>query len=404
MWSPDWLPCVLTMAILTDKKAQTIRPNDNPLPHGGVPGLTLTPLKTKGRGKWRLRYVSPSTKKRRVMGLGSYPLVSIAEAGRKATEARDLIYKGIDPLEVKEIQEPTCPTFEEAALTLHSELIPGWKNSKHCDQWINTLRTYVFPLIGDRKVDELSPKHFADAMRKEWLNKPETMSRTKQRCHAVMAWAWAHGFVQANPLDVIDHLLPKQSKSKVHQPAMPWEMIPEFFKSSLKDYPRGEATRPLLQFLILTATRSSEARGARWEEIDFAKKIWTIPADRMKAKAIHRVPLSDYLIELINRQRGFHDDLIFPSPRGLVASDMTLTVFLRRENAESDVKGRVATAHGFRSSFRDWASIKGYRRDLAERALAHTVANKVEAAYHRTDLLEERRQMMNDWENFCLSD
>lgn len=388
-----------TMALLSDRKAQALKPTDNALPHEGITGLNLHPLKTKGSGQWKLRYVSPVTGKRRSLGLGSYPSISISKVTQLGNEARQLIASGIDPLEVKE-DEVCIPTFEQAALRVYQELLPSWKNVKHGDQWINTLSTYIFPRLGAQTVDTLKPAHFADALRPIWLDKAETASRTKQRCHAVMAWAWAHGYIQANPLDVVSKLLPPQRQARAHQPAMPWRTIPSFWHHALPDYPRGETTRPLLMFLILTATRSGEARAATWQEIDLASRVWIIPAERMKAGIQHRVPLSKQAIKLLDRQRGLHDEIVFPSPREKVPSDMILTAFLRRENAPSDTEGRPATAHGFRSSFRDWASENGYRKDLAERALAHTIENQVEAAYHRTDLLEERRSMMQDWADF----
>ena len=231
------------MALITDKKAQSIKPTDAAIPHGGITGLTLTPLKTKGRGIWKLRYVSPTTGKRRAMGFGSYPAVSIAEATQKAGDARQLIAKGLDPLDIEKEKPPEIPTFETAARILHSELLPGWKDgTKHGDQWINTLSTYVFPHIGSRQIDTLTPRDFADALRKHWLDKADTLKRTKQRCHAVMGWAWAHGYVQSNPIDVIEHLLPKQGKTREHQPSMPWGKIPAFWKETLADYSLGEAT------------------------------------------------------------------------------------------------------------------------------------------------------------------
>lgn len=390
-----------TMATLTDRKAQSLKPTDVALSHGGITGLTLHPLKTKGHGQWKLRYVSPITGKRRSLGLGSYPAVSIAQATQLGTEARELIAKNIDPLETEEVA--TCtPTFEQAAYRVYEELLPSWKNLKHGQQWINTLRAHIFPKLGSLTVDILKPSHFADALRPIWLDTPETASRIKQRCHAVMAWAWAHGFVQANPIDVVSRLLPPQKASHAHQPAMPWRDIRRFVSDRVRNYPRGETTRPLLMFLILTATRSGEARAAQWGEFDLANKIWTIPADRMKAGIQHRVPLSNQAVLILQSQQGLHEQLVFPSPAGKVPSDMILTSFLRREQAQSDTEGRAATAHGFRSSFRDWASENGYRKDLAERALAHAIENKVEAAYHRTDLLEERRPMMQSWADYLV--
>jgi integrase len=175
--------------------------------------------------------------------------------------------------------------------------------------------------------------------------------------------------------------------------------VPVFVKAHIAGYQQGDSTRAALLLLIQTATRSGEIRGATWDEFDLKAGIWTIPGERMKAKVPHRVPLSAPALALVKtlKQQKQHETLVFPSPREKVLSDMTLAALLRRVKAQSDTPGRVATAHGFRSSFRDWASEHGYALDLAEQALAHTVANKVEAAYHRTDLLEQRRPMMEAW-------
>lgn len=397
------------MAILTDRKARAIKPTDDAVAHGAVVGLTLAPLKTAGTGQWRLRYVSPVTSKRRVMVLGSYPATTIADATRLGTEAREAIARGLDPLEqraeeaAKAADVPLIPAFEVAARQLHAELSPGWRNAKHAKQWLATLAQYAFPMIGTKSIDTLKPADFAEVLRQIWLEKPETASRLKQRCHSVMAAAWAHGFVQANPLDVVDKLLPQQAAVVQHQPAMPWALIPEFWVAQLATWPAGECARALLAWIVLTGCRSGEARGATWSEIDFDARVWSIPPDRMKTRQPHRVPLSRQALAVLERQRGLHDVLIFPSPTGKVSSDMTITALLRRLKAPSDQPDRPATAHGFRSAFRDWCSQQGYRRDLAERALAHVVANKVEAAYHRTDLLEERRPMMQAWADYCTS-
>lgn len=395
------------MAILSDAKARNIKPDSPQVSHGGVTGLILIPGKTKGHGKWVLRYVSPVSGKRRNAGLGSYPEVGIAEVGKTALLMREQIAAGSDPLEVKKeiVCAPTIPSFQEAAETLHAELLPSWKNFKHGQQWINTLKEYAFGVIGSLLLNEIQPGQIADVLRPIWLTKAETAGRVKQRMHAVMAWGWAHGHCISNPVDVVHHLLPQQPGKAVrtqHQPAMPWREIPNFFQNSLKGGNRFDVTRPMLELLILTAVRSGEIRGMRWSEIDLKTATWTIPAERMKAKFSHRVPLSSRAVEIIREQQGRHEDLVFPSPRNEVElSDMVLTSFLRREKAASDTPGRTATAHGFRSSFRDWCSEQGYPRDLAERALAHTVENKVEAAYHRTDLLEQRRPMMEAWARFC---
>ena len=397
------------MAILTDAKARNIKPDSPTLPHGGVVGLSLVPSNSKGSGKWVLRFVSPVTRKRRNAGLGSYPEVGIAEAGKKALTMREQISQGIDPLEEKAKLSDIAdiPTFELAAKTLYADLLPGWKNPKHGQQWINTLTQYAFPVIGSITLDQIQPRHIADVLKPIWLNKAETASRVKQRIHAVMAWGWAHEHCKANPVDVVNHLLPQQPGKSVrtqHQPAMPWQEIPTFVKTCLRVDGKYDVTRPLLKFLILTAVRSGEVRGMQWSEVDLAGAVWTIPASRMKAQLQHRVPLSKRAIEIIKSQEGQHQTLVFPSPRNRAElSDMVLTSFLRRVEAKSDTEGRFATAHGFRSSFRDWCSEQGYPRDLAERSLAHMVQNKVEAAYHRTDLLEQRRPLMEAWSRFIIS-
>ncbi|EJB3974989.1 tyrosine-type recombinase/integrase [Escherichia coli] len=397
------------MALLTDTKARHIKPNDKPISHGGVTGLTLHPSSTKGRGKWVLRYVSPVTQKRRNAGLGSYPEIGIAEAAKLAQTMREQLSAGDDPLELKkaETTKIVIPTFEEAARKVHTELLPGWRNKKHARQWISTLEQHVFPAMGTVPLDAITPANVADVLRPSWMTIPETSGRVKQRIHKVMQWAWAHGFCSANPVDVVDHLLPQQVSASIrteHQPAMPWKVIPLYIASRVYTEDRYNVTRGLLLFVILTACRSGEARAMEWCEIDFKRKIWTIPPGRMKGGVQHRVPLSQQAIGLLEQMRGLHETLVFPSPRKqTVLSDMVLTSFLRKTKAISDTQGRFAVAHGFRSSFRDWCSEQRYPHDLAERALAHTIRNKSEAAYHRTDLLNERRPMMQAWADYVMS-
>ncbi|EFM1466195.1 MULTISPECIES: tyrosine-type recombinase/integrase [Enterobacteriaceae] len=397
------------MALLTDTKARHIKPNDKPISHGGVTGLTLHPSSTKGRGKWVLRYVSPVTQKRRNAGLGSYPEVGIAEAAKLAQTMREQLSAGDDPLELKkaETTKIVIPTFEEAARKVHTELLPGWRNKKHARQWISTLEQHVFPAMGTVPLDAITPANVADVLRPSWMTIPETAGRVKQRIHKVMQWAWAHGFCSANPVDVVDHLLPQQVSASIrteHQPAMPWKVIPLYIASRVYTEDRYNVTRGLLLFVILTACRSGEARAMEWCEIDFKRQIWTIPPGRMKGGVRHRVPLSTQALELLEQMRGLHETLVFPSPRKqTILSDMVLTSFLRKTKAISDTQGRFAVAHGFRSSFRDWCSEQHYPHDLAERALAHTIRNKSEAAYHRTDLLNERRPMMQAWGDYVMS-
>ena len=399
--------------MLSDAKAWKVKPTDKPLSDGTITGLYLVPGGAPGSGKWILRFLSPTTGKRREMGLGSYPTTSIREARTKAFEARGEIDGGNDPLEVRRKQEreaarlATVPTFAEAARQHHADKAEGFRNKKHRDQWISTLERFVFPKIGKTRVDELGPADFAACLKSIWLEKPETASRVKQRCDAVMNWAAANGFIVASPVGVVDKILPKQpgKRERVqHQPALPWRSLPTFFNEVLH---AGEAntTRQMLELVILTACRSGELRHMEGQEIDFAQAIWTVPAQRMKAKVVHRVPLGPRAIEILEArleqsERGV--GLVFQSRTKKPVTDMALTKFLHDHDVESDTPGRNATAHGFRSSFRDWASENGYQRDLAERALAHTVKNAVEAAYHRTDLLDQRRPMMLDWEKYCV--
>lgn len=294
------------MAHLTDLRARRIAPGDKPVADGMITGLRLEPGTERGRAKWILRFVSPVTGKRRDLGLGVFPEVGIVEARSAGMIARQLIAAGKDPIDERGATrmarkaEVEALTFEQAARQVHEEQRPGWKNPKHADQWVNSLRDHVFPAIGSRKVADLTVNDFADALRPIWLAMPETASRVRQRCHTVMRWCQAHRFVAGNPVDVVGHLLPQQPSARervTHQPAMPWRDVPAFAET-LRAGPHN-VTRALLEFLILTAVRSGEARGAMWDEIDLDTQVWTVPAGRMKAKIAHRVPLSDRAVEIV---------------------------------------------------------------------------------------------------------
>lgn len=395
--------------MLTDVKARKITPNDKTLAVGGVKGLYLRAGSSKGTGKFFLRFVSPTSGKRRDMGLGSYPELGLADARRLAMEAHTLIADGVDPIEqrnqtAKEAVQPSIvPTFQEAAERTYAALEPSFKNAKHSAQWINTLRTYAFPNIGQKPVDILSTDDFARLLAPIWLLKAETAGRVRQRCERVMTWCLAHRHTATNPVSAVDALLPKQPRKRdrvAHHPAVPWRSLPDVM-ARLNAAQRDSVGRDALILLILTATRSGEVRGACWEEFDLCRKIWTIPASRMKTGQQHRVPLSEQAIQLLEKRAALRDgSLVFSNRSDTPLSDMTLTKQLRTCKFPSDTPGRIATAHGFRSSFRDWASENGYPRDLAERALAHTIHNATEAAYHRTDQLEQRVTMMLSWADF----
>ena len=397
--------------MLTDTKAKKIKPNDKPLADGTVIGLRLLSANKNGRGKWKLRFVSPTTRKRRDMGLGTYPDISITQVRDLANAARKKIAEGLDPIEEKanennndENDQPI--NFQTAANLVYNDLSPGWKNEKHKAQWISTIKQYVNPSLGSKIVGDLKPKDFAQVLRPIWLTKPETASRVKQRCSTIIKWCYANGHVSGNPIDAVDFLLPKQPSASIrtkHFPSMPWEDIPSFISNNLSN--NSSIGSILLNFVIHTASRSGEARFAKWDEIDFKNKVWTIPARRMKGKQQHRVPLTPFLLDILNLQKKVSNQgFIFKTAKGSALSDMALTKILRDKKASSDEKGRHATVHGFRASFRNWASENGYARDLAERALAHVIKSKSEAAYHRTDLLENRRRMMAKWSDFLVSE
>lgn len=395
---------------LSDLQLKKVSPEAKPISDGVTKGLRFEPGKAKGQGKWIFRYVSPLSGKRRDMGLGTFPQTCLKNARTRALEARRVVDNGGDPIDAREASKAAARagadamTFEVAARQLYGSLSPVWKNGKHAKQWITTLEANVFEKLGKRKVAELGPPDFASVLEPIWLTTPETASRVKQRCHNVMKWCWAQGSVNSNPLEVVDHLLPKQpgKRERVrHHPSMPWRDVPAFVQGTLWER-SSNVTRALLEFVILTAARSGEARHMRWDEVDLKNSTWTVPANRMKAKVLHRVPLSRRAVQLLEAQRSQHPtaDVVFPAVRGGVLSDMVLTKFLRDQKGHGGEPGSIATAHGFRSSFRDWASEAGYPRDVAERALAHTIQNQAEAAYHRTDLLEPRRKMMEAWATF----
>jgi integrase len=300
-----------------------------------------------------------------------------------------------------------APTFETAARHYHSDIIDGFRNTKHCQQWLRTLEEYAFPAIGKVRIDTLDPSSFSTCLKPVWLSKPVTARRIKQRCEAIMKWSMALGYTSTNPLLNVERLLPKQPHRRrrtCHFPALRWKEIPTLISDLLHRH-SGQTHYVMLELAILTACRSGEIRGMQWEDLDFDQKIFTIPASRMKAGVAHRVPLTPRVLELLKawlNQSKDRSGLVFQSRSGTEVCDHALTKVLRQNKIPSDVENRFATTHGFRSSFRDWASENGHSSDLAERTLAHTTRSVVEAAYHRTDLLEQRRNMMVEWEKFCL--
>ncbi|AYC99574.1 site-specific integrase [Neorhizobium sp. NCHU2750] len=398
---------------LSDLQALRMKPGDKPISDGTVLGLYLFASAKEGAGKWIFRYKSPQTGKRREMGFGGFPSVSIDAARKKAEVARECLRRRLDPLEVKKqkgsysAQMGRIPTFEVVARQYHSQISAGFRSQKHNDQWIYTLEKYVFPIIGKENLATLTPAKFASCLKPIWLAKPETARRVKERCAAVIRWALAHQYLTSDPIANVKALLPRQPTRRervCHFPALPWRAIPGFIGGTLRSG-GDDIHQNMLELVILTACRSGEIRRMQWDEIDFHERTFTIPASRMKAKVAHRVPLTPRVLQILENERNksaLRQGLVFKSRTGAAVTDMALTKILRASRVASDTKARFATTHGFRSSFRDWASENGHSGELADRTLAHSLRSAVEAAYHRTDLLEQRRMLMLQWENYCL--
>lgn len=365
-------------------------------------GLVLQVTKSGSRS-WLFRYDYAG--KRREMGLGPTHTVSLSEARDAARQARKMLLNSIDPLEERkatrraaEQRDSTRLTFGECAeqyITTHQA---AWKNPKHAAQWRSTLATYCAK-FNAKPVFEVLRADVVTCLEKIWATKHETATRLRGRIESVLDWATVHGYRDGeNPArwkGNLDHLLPTISKTRrvQHHRAVPWQDVRDFMGRLHKEV--GTAPKAL-EFLILTACRSGEIRAATWDEIDESEQLWTIPAARMKMGKEHRVPLSRTalrLLEALPRIEG--ESLVFPSTkRGKMLSDMALTEVLRRMNVD-------AVPHGFRSTFRDWAGeASSYPREVCEHALAHRLADGVEAAYQRGDMLRKRREMMEDWGMF----
>jgi len=365
-------------------------------------GLCLVVSETGAR-KWVLRIQVSG--KRKDIGLGSAKTVELATARELAHSMRQAFKRGEDPVLERRKARESIPTFSAAAKMVHDEHKPTWKNSKHAAQWLSTLEAYAFPKFGDIPVNKIDGPMVRDVLAEIWLTIPETARRVRQRIGTVLDFAHAKGWREAEaPMRSITRGLPKQPKGKAHHSAMPWQDVPDFISNLSSTLSAGETVLLAIEFLILTAARSGEVRGARWSEFDLDAKCWDVPAGRMKAGVAHRVPLSDRAIQILERMKDFRrtDDsnaLVFEGRKqGSAISDMTLTMPFRRAGID-------VTIHGFRSAFRDWvAEATHYPRELAEKALAHTLRDATEAAYQRGDLLEKRRELMSAWASFLNAD
>lgn len=369
---------------------------------GGVSGLYLQ-VTGSGARSWILRATIGG--KRRDMGLGGFPDVTLAVAREKAREARTKIEQGADPILEREraqsalrAEQAKSMTFEAACLALIDAKSDEWRNAKHRAQWSASLEAYAFPIIGKLQVGDVGQPQVLNVLQPIWKDKTETANRLRGRIEQVLDWARVRGFREGeNPArwrGHLDKLLPAPNKIArvIHHRALAIDAMPGF----MADLRQRKGISPrALEFLVLTAARSGEVRGATWAEIDMDARVWTVPAERMKAGKEHRVPLSPQAVALLSSlPRIDGNELVFPAPRGGVLSDMTLTAVMRRMELD-------AVPHGMRSTFRDWAAERtNYPREVAEMALAHTIGNAVEAAYRRGDLFSKRSMLMSDWADF----
>lgn len=367
--------------------------------HGDGGGLYLVVSNTGSR-KWVLRIQFNG--KRHDLGLGSASNVSLGEARETAEDMRRSVRRGEDPRANRRRANQSMPTFQEAAEMVHKEHSPSWKNAKHAQQWLSSMEAYAFPHLGNLPVDQIDGPMVRDVLAEIWLTIPETARRVRQRIGTVLDFAHAKGWREFEaPLRSITRGLPKQPKVRQHFAAMPWKDVPDFITDMDSILKASETVKLAIEFLILTAARSGEVRGALWSEFDLEQKSWAIPASRMKAGRAHRIPLSDRAVDILKHMGDFRrtsepDAFVFEGQKpGRPLSDMTLSMPIRR--AELPI-----TIHGFRSAFRDWcAEATNTPREIAEACLAHVVKDQAEAAYARTDHFDKRRVVMKDWAAFC---
>ena len=349
-----------------------------------------------GRKSWVQRITVDN--RRRDIGLGGYPTVSLAQARKRASDNREAIGSGRDPVADK--RRSAMPTFSEAAYTVHEANKPRWRNGSHTSAWIQTLERHAFPKIGSKGIDKIARTDVLDVLTPIWSTRPETARRVRQRMRTIFRWAMANELIETNLAgEAIDGALPSMPKVKAHLRALPYQEV----GSALKTVDASQtslAAKRCLRFLVLTAARSGEARGATWDEIDLDSATWAIPTSRMKAGVEHRVPLSDQALDVLTLAQQLEDGsgLCFPSPLrpGRILSDMTMTNILRK----SGLADR-ATVHGFRTSFKTWTMEQTDTPwAVGEAALAHQLGGSVEQAYARSDLFVRRQTLMQQWADY----
>jgi integrase len=351
-------------------------------------GLFLR-IKATGAKAWVQKLVIDG--KQRELGLGSAALVSLGEARELARGYRKAAREGRDPIAERK-RDVAVPTFAEAVGRVYTLHEPSWRNKKHAAQFRSTLDQYVSPVCGQKKISEVTSQDVMNVLMPIWLTKAETARRVKQRIGVVMKWAIAQGYRLDDPSNAIEQALPKAARAVKQRKSIYYDKVAECL-AAVQGSHAGASTKLALEFLILTAARSGEVRLATWPEIDFERRLWTIPAQRMKGKVEHVVPLSDRAIAVLTDARVLGEsELVFPGAKaGRPMSDMTMSKLIKELGFDADV-------HGFRTSFRVWVQERTSASfEVAEKALAHKTKNKVVAAYARSDLMEKRRQLMQRW-------
>ena len=386
------------MRKLTAAKAKAIT---KPGLHGDGDGLYLN-VTRRGSRSWVQRIVIDG--RRRDIGLGAFPTIGLARARNLAAANRTVVADGRDPLADKQEakRKAAIPTFRQAAEQTFEANRPRWRNGKHTVSWWQTLERHAFPILGDMPVDRIGREDVLQVLTPIWGVRMETARRVRQRIRTVQRWCMAHGYVEHNVAgEAIDGALPPMPRLKAHLRALPYhEVAPAL--ATVDASGASLASKLCLRFLILTAARSGEARGATWDGIHEDAREWRIPGSRMKSGVEHRVPLSDAALDVLEQAWPLSDEsgLIFPSSvkPGHPMSDMTLTQVLRKTGL-----AERATVHGFRSSFRDWAAeCTSAPHAVMELSLAHAVGSSVEQAYARSDLIEKRRVLMQAWADFLV--
>ena len=356
----------------------------------GSHGLSLL-VKEMSNGRisksWSQRVIING--KPNMIGIGSYPVISLAEARQRCLENKQALVRGIDP-------RAAVPTFEEAAEEVIQLHAPGWKDGGKSEiHWRASLRDYAYPTLANKRVDQINTADLFSVLTPHWQTKQATMKKVQQRIGIVMRWSVAKGYREGDPSAALSAALPKNGAVTQHQKSLHHSEVGAAL-AKIRQSGAYWATKACFEFLTLTAVRSKEARLAKWSEISFKSKTWTIPADRMKMKREHRVPLSDQALEILAEAVKHADNsgLVFPSVRGKVISDQIVSG-LTRDN------GIEGTPHGMRSSFRNWcAECTDAPREVCELALAHVNSDRVEAAYMRSDLYDKRRELMDQWADY----